>query len=256
MEAEKNHEAEKRKRPKIKIVVWLLVCVVILFFLVIALLPRLVSSESGRKMILAKINDSIDGEVDFGRLSMGWFKGIRLTDVSFRDSLGQISVAVKQVAARPHYGSILGGSLSFGETIVDEPSVEINFEGLQAKPSKGFMQGMGSYQERGASFVPVKEVDLVVNDGSLKVIDRGGGRLEVAGISCGLAVNVVGGYREDEPLAGLNAKGRLGFERAEYMGFDFGRTEVDVQTQNGLLTIAPFSTVVNNGQLNFAGQAD
>jgi len=134
--------------------------------------------------------------------------------------------------------------------------VEINFEGLQAKPSEGFVQETGSDQEQGARLLPVKQVDLVVNDGSLKVTGRGGRRVEVTGISCGLAANAVGGYRADEPLAGLNAEGRLGFERAEYMGFDFGRTEVDVQIQDGVLRIAPFSTVVNNGQLNFAGEAD
>ncbi|MHC4912764.1 MAG: hypothetical protein ACYTE5_07145 [Planctomycetota bacterium] len=256
MEAEKNHKEARRKRSKIKIVVWVLVCVVILFFLVIALLPWLVSSESGRKMMLAKINDSVDGEVDFAGLSMGWFKGVRLTDVSFTDSSGRISVAVNQVAARPHYGSILKGGLSLGETIIDGLRVELDFEGLQAEPSEGFVQETGSDQEQGMNFVPVKEVDLVVNDGSLKVTDRGGGRVEVAGINCGLAVNAVGGYREDELLAGLNAKGKLGFERAEYMGFDFGRTEVDAQIQNGVLKIAPFSTVVNNGQLNFAGEAN
>jgi hypothetical protein len=256
MEAEKNHKAEKREGRKIKIVVWLLVCVVILLFLVIGLLPRFVSSERGRRMILAKVNGSVEGEVDFGRLSMSWFKGIRISDVTFRDSTGRMSIAARQIATKPSYGSILVGSLSFGETIVDEPRVEIDFEGLQAKPSEGFMQETGSDQEQGARLLPVKQVDLVVNDGSLKVTDRAGRRVEVAGISCRLAVNAVGGYREDEPLAGLSAKGKLGFEQAEYMGFDFGRTEVDVQIQDGVLRIAPFSTVVNNGQLNFAGEAD
>ncbi len=256
MEAEKNHKAEKRKRLKIKTAVWVLLCVVILIFLVIVLLPWFVSSEMGRRIILAKINDSADGEVDFGSLSMGWFKGIRVSDVTFGDSTGRMSVAARQITTKPRYGSILAGSLSFGETIVDEPRVEINFEGLQAKPSEGFVQETGSDQEQGARLLPVKQVDLVVNDGSLKVTGRGGRRVEVTGISCGLAANAVGGYRADEPLAGLNAEGRLGFERAEYMGFDFGRTEVDVQIQDGVLRIAPFSTVVNNGQLNFAGEAD
>jgi len=256
MEAEKNHKAEKRKRLKIKTAVWVLLCVVILIFLVIVLLPWFVSSEMGRRIICAKINDSADGEVDFGSLSMGWFKGIRVSDVTFGDSTGRMSVAARQITTKPRYGSILAGSLSFGETIVDEPRVEINFEGLQAKPSEGFVQETGSDQEQGARLLPVKQVDLVVNDGSLKVTGRGGRRVEVTGISCGLAANAVGGYRADEPLAGLNAEGRLGFERAEYMGFDFGRTEVDVQIQDGVLRIAPFSTVVNNGQLNFAGEAD
>jgi hypothetical protein len=40
------------------------------------------------------------------------------------------------------------------------------------------------------------------------------------------------------------------------MGLNFVPTEVDIQIQNGLLRIAPFSSTVNNGRFNFAGEAD
>ncbi len=40
------------------------------------------------------------------------------------------------------------------------------------------------------------------------------------------------------------------------MGLNFGSTDVDIQIQNGLLNIAPFTTTVNEGQFSFAGQAD
>ncbi len=66
-------------------------------------------------------------------------------------------------------------------------------------------------------------------------------------------------YPADQPdklLANLNTSAKLGFEKAGYMGLDFGPTEVDVQVRKGLLTIAPFSTTVNQGRLNFAGRAD
>jgi hypothetical protein len=66
-------------------------------------------------------------------------------------------------------------------------------------------------------------------------------------------------YPADQPdklLANLNTKAKLGFDRAQYKGLDFGPTELDVQVENGLLKIAPFSTTVNNGQFNFAGEAD
>ncbi len=62
--------------------------------------------------------------------------------------------------------------------------------------------------------------------------------------------------KNDEMLANLNSKGKLGFDRGEYMGLELGPTEVNVEIQNGLLTIAPFSTTVNNGQLQFAASAD
>ena len=66
-------------------------------------------------------------------------------------------------------------------------------------------------------------------------------------------------YPAEEPdklLANINTKAKTGFAKAQYLGLNFGPTEVDVQVRNGLLTIAPFSTTVNNGQFNFAGEAD
>jgi hypothetical protein len=62
--------------------------------------------------------------------------------------------------------------------------------------------------------------------------------------------------QRDKLLANLSTKGRLGFDHAQYSGLHFGPAEVDVQVQNGLLRIAPFSTTVNNGRFNFAGQID
>ena len=66
-------------------------------------------------------------------------------------------------------------------------------------------------------------------------------------------------YQQGRPggiTAHLNASGRLGFDKAEYMGLNVGATDVSLQMNEGLLQITPFSTTVNNGRLNFAGQAD
>lgn len=60
----------------------------------------------------------------------------------------------------------------------------------------------------------------------------------------------------DKLLSNLNAKAKLGFEQAGYMGLDFGPTDVNVEVHNGLLKIAPFTTTINEGQFNFTGGAD
>ncbi|MHC4633378.1 MAG: translocation/assembly module TamB domain-containing protein, partial [Planctomycetota bacterium] len=60
----------------------------------------------------------------------------------------------------------------------------------------------------------------------------------------------------DKLLANLSTKAKLGFENAQYMGLNFGPTDVDIQIQKGLLIIAPFATTVNDGQFNFAAHAD
>jgi len=74
-----------------------------------------------------------------------------------------------------------------------------------------------------------------------------------------VAINFTSTYPASEPnglLAHLNSQASLGFDRAAYMGFDFGPTQFDIRAQDGLMTIAPVSTTVNNGKLNFTGNAN
>ena len=123
MQTEKDRKAGPQRKIRTKttrILKWVLAAAVVLILLVVFLLPSLVSSEKGREIILAKINDSVDGEVDFATLSVGWFKGLKVTDFSFEDDTGRTAVRIKQIATRPHYGSVLMGRLSFGETIIDD----------------------------------------------------------------------------------------------------------------------------------------
>lgn len=62
--------------------------------------------------------------------------------------------------------------------------------------------------------------------------------------------------QSEKITANLNTKARLGFQSAQYMGLYFGATETDIEIQNGLLTIHPFTSPVNNGKVNFAASAD
>lgn len=57
-------------------------------------------------------------------------------------------------------------------------------------------------------------------------------------------------------LANMDAKAGFGFQQAGYMGLDIGPTDVKIDVTKGVLQIAPFSTNVNEGKLNFAVMAD
>jgi len=103
MKDEKNLKAEPRKKGRTKI---LLVVAVVLIVLAYLLVPIFISSKKGREIILTRINDAIAGKTDFAHLSMGWFKGVKVTDFSFNDNAGQISIQVKQIVTKPHYCSI------------------------------------------------------------------------------------------------------------------------------------------------------
>jgi len=84
------------------------------------------------------------------------------------------------------------------------------------------------------------------------------GQLTVAG-QRQVALSFASTYPVGQPrglLAHLNTQTAVGFDRAQYMGFDVGPTEVDIRVENGLMRIAPLSTTVNNGKVNFAGEAN
>lgn len=74
-----------------------------------------------------------------------------------------------------------------------------------------------------------------------------------------VSANFASTYPTNDPnamLANLNGRTALSFDRASYMGFDFGAAELPVQVENGLMRIGPLNTTVNNGTLNFVGQAN
>ncbi|GAF76011.1 unnamed protein product, partial [marine sediment metagenome] len=136
---------------------------------------------------MAKINDSIAGQIDFADLSMGWLKGVRIADFSFNDS--QISAQVKQITTKPHYGSIVMGNLSFGETTIDQPKVRVN---LKAQPAAE-QEPAGKPEP-----VPVKAgyialvMDVAINDGNLKVTDSRARTVELSEINSRLNLREAG----------------------------------------------------------------
>jgi len=168
MQVQKNAKTRHRKPKVVRIVKWMLAIAGVLLVLILLVVPSVVSSERFRRMVLNKINNSVEGRADFADLSMGWLKGVRIDDVSFNDNAGQVSVKVKQIATKPHYASIIAGNMSFGQTTIDEPRVEIR---LKDKPPAG------SVTSPKPQPVPVEAAgialvtDVVIIDGSVKVTD-------------------------------------------------------------------------------------
>lgn len=171
MQAPKKTKAGPQRKTKTRILKWVLALAVVLVVLVVFLVPAFVSSEKGRKIILTKINNSIDGKTDFAGLSMSWWRGIKVTDFSFNDSAGLTFVEIKQITTKPHYGSILLGSLSFGKTIIDEPKIKINLKHPSPARTEGSQQEVSAGKRARPIILPIKKIDLTINDGNVKVTD-------------------------------------------------------------------------------------
>ena len=183
MRVKRTSKVKPWKRTVTRTLKLVLALVVVLIVLVVLLVPAFISSEKGRRMILARINGSIAGKADFADLSMGWLKGIRVADLSFNDNAGQISVQVERISTKPAYGSILTGNLSFGKTVIDKPNVEINLKDLQVTEAGSPGEEPSASGATTPIVLPVKRIDLVLNDGNVKVTDPKSGTVELSAIN-------------------------------------------------------------------------
>ena len=186
MVTEAKPEAKRRKSRRTMVLKLALVLTVVLIVAALASVPTFVSSAAGRKAILAKVNNLIDGHADFASLSMGWLKGINVADVSFSDGAGQVSVAAKQITTKPHYGSLLTGNLSFGKTVIDEPKVKIDLKEERITEAARPKKSSGRTPQEIP--MPVRDIDLVVNNGELEISGAKGRGIKLAQINS--AVNL------------------------------------------------------------------
>ena len=181
MQDRENLEAKPRKRAGKRLIKLILLVMAVLIVLAFLLLPVFVSSEKGRQIILTRINNAVNGKTDFASLSMGWFEGIKVADFSFNDNTGSISVDVKHIATKPHYSSIFSGSLSLGETVIDEPKVRLSLREPQVSEIPQTEEPVDVKPQ--LLVLPIERIDLVVNDGNVKVTDSKAGTVELARIN-------------------------------------------------------------------------
>ncbi len=182
MGSEKITGTRPRKKSAKRILSLGLGLVILLLILLFLLTPVFISSQSGRRMILAKINSSVTGQANFADLSMGWFKGITIDDFSFNDEAGGISVQVKQIATKPQYGSLLTGGISLGRTLIDKPNVSINLKERRPQPSAREQKPPADTVTKPV-VLPVSTMELVLNDGSFKVTDPKAGSVSLSQIN-------------------------------------------------------------------------
>ncbi|MBN2457088.1 MAG: hypothetical protein JXB29_11235 [Sedimentisphaerales bacterium] len=167
--SEQNSKPGQRTKPRKYLWKLTLITAAAIVLLLALLLPAFVSSKSGNKFLLSKINKKLSGRLDFDRLSMGWLKGIKVKELNFADDKGRTSLAVKQITTRPYYASILIGRLSLGKTIIDQPQVKINL--VRKGTERLETQGEKIRHKEPIPTLPIKQIDLVVNNGNLRVTD-------------------------------------------------------------------------------------
>jgi hypothetical protein len=170
-------------KTKKRVAVWVLIAATGLIVLLVFGLPLYLSSQSARGLILERINAAVDGKVDFRRLSVSWWKGIRVFDFSYVDAAGNTTISIPKLFTRPRYVSTLLGEPAFGETILQEPVVTVIVPDSRSNATSD-----PPPRPAGPRMVslPVSRMDLTVNSGTVRIQSQSTDSLEFAQINARL----------------------------------------------------------------------
>jgi hypothetical protein len=160
-------QAEHGKSRTFKIIRWVLIGGAGLVLLLFLGIPLYLSSSGGTNLLLGKVNQSVDGQVQMDDFSIGWFKGIKLTNLSYADTAGTTSVSVRRIETQPHYTSLLGGKVKLGKTVIDRPQIY-----LKVSPEKEQPAGMDAPKTKPSAepmAFPIDQIDLELIDGAATI---------------------------------------------------------------------------------------
>lgn len=174
---------KRRKWP------WIVAAIPVLIGLALLLAPVYLSSSGFARMLQARLSRSTGGQVGIGNLSVGWLKGVSVSELSFKDGAGWTSINVSGVNAQPRLAALLGGTLSLGKTVIDNPSIEIDMRKRPApSPATETVSKTSSSQGPGMQLVS----DVVINNGNVRLTDTTGKTVEIGQVNSTLAVRPAG----------------------------------------------------------------
>ncbi|MHC4929492.1 MAG: hypothetical protein ACYTFU_07405, partial [Planctomycetota bacterium] len=127
---------DKPRRNVFKAIQWVLIVLLFIFLLLFFGVPLFLSSSGGTGFLLGHINNSVDGQVRMDDFSIGWLKGVRLTNLSYADSVGSTSVTVERIETQPKYLSLLRGKVKLGKTVVEQPRIYVKVPTEQKSPTE------------------------------------------------------------------------------------------------------------------------
>jgi autotransporter translocation and assembly factor TamB len=135
MEEKKNQSetVTPKKRSLLKKIIWAVCILIAVLILLVALLPTLISTSLGKQIVVSQINNATHGDIQINDLSLGWFSGLKLSGVTFKDSTGDTSVSVNEVRLNPKLSSLLRGQINLIDGLIDKPQVDILVKELPQK---------------------------------------------------------------------------------------------------------------------------
>jgi hypothetical protein len=212
MESQAQNGSSGKARRKRRKWPWLIAIPLIVIVLILLLVPVYLSSAGFRAKLQTWVDDSTGGTLKIGNLSIGWLRGVRVSKVSFRDASGWASVNVEGIDAQPQLASLLGGTVSLGQTVLDKPQISLD---LRKRPAAAVSQSGTSSSSSSPSTSLALLTDMKIRDGSLRLIDTQGQTIELAQVNSTLNVRPAGQTSRVTADMTVTDSGQLGTVRAD-----------------------------------------
>jgi hypothetical protein len=169
MQTENNMQKKTGSKISVtKVFLWMLFFLCLFFLIPFFAVPAYLSSNSGKNLILSKINSSINGKVDVGSLSMGWFAGVKAGKLNFTNSSGTTKMTADQITVRPSYLALLGGRVEIDQASITRPDVSVTVDNRQRKQKTSTATEQAGTKPAAAVF-PIDRLNLAINDGNCKI---------------------------------------------------------------------------------------
>ncbi|MEN6427801.1 MAG: DUF748 domain-containing protein [Phycisphaerales bacterium] len=156
----------------------------LLIILIVLLTPVALSSQGFTRWLGARISDAAGGQAGIGNLSIGWLKGVRVADFSFRGQDGWAQVDIGRITTKPRLAGLLGGRLALNGTVIDQPRIAIDLRHLppstEEEPASIDMDSLAGLN------------DVTVHDGSFQLTDAGGRTVRLASLDSTVTVKPAG----------------------------------------------------------------
>jgi hypothetical protein len=169
MAEKEQQEHGGRKKRKSKIWFWILGGAALLILIIFFAVPLFLSSAAGRSLVVSQINQSVDGQVQMDDLSVGWFRGVHLRNVTFDDDQGNTSVQVERIETQPQLTALLGGRVKLGKTVIENPRVYLRVPPPEARAAEAAREERTETRRDGRPQLPVNQIDLEVVDGQATI---------------------------------------------------------------------------------------
>jgi hypothetical protein len=99
--------------------------VVVLLVILVALAPTIISTAVVRRVVVGKVNDSLNGQISMTDWSIGWNSGVEVRGLEVKDDQGNVILSAPRVFTGLSLVDAAKGNFDLGTTILENPTFHL-----------------------------------------------------------------------------------------------------------------------------------